>query len=88
MKPDHRPPKSQTPSIAFPTEDCKELSGVALKSQRRALSDSMLLLSDWGRPSSVPQERNEGPVSTSRRNAVREHGTQGDDGKAVERRGR
>jgi hypothetical protein len=38
MKPDHRPPKSQTPSIAFPTEDCKNCQGVALKSQRRQLA--------------------------------------------------
>src|SRR6516165_8137714 len=38
MKPDHRPPKSQTPSIAFPTEDCKNCQGVALKSQRLQLA--------------------------------------------------
>src|SRR5215469_11168819 len=38
MKHDHRPSKSQTPSIAFPTEDCKNCQGVALKSQRRQLA--------------------------------------------------
>src|SRR5215469_4593395 len=41
MKRDHRPPKSQTPSIAFPTEDCKNCQGVALKSQRRSLSGAI-----------------------------------------------
>src|SRR5215472_8722335 len=38
MKHDHRPSKSQKPSIAFPTEDCKNCQGVALKSQRRQLA--------------------------------------------------
>ena len=47
MKPDHRPPKSQMLSIAT----VKIRWGVALKSQRWALTGTILPWSDWERPS-------------------------------------